>query len=262
MKKNRKTAVAAVLCAAMVLMTGFSTVGAVDISSAEAESTEIVIDSPLGEQTEAQTSASLAPGQEPAINLIDAEKEGDIYAGDYQLLQVDETNQGKLFVNGGSKIVISAQNDRKNMQSLDVWADNACAMIRLKNITSACDTVFGEPQKAEICGYEAVMYDYDILQYRFLEDGVTREHIDTFKGRNYYFYSDNNAYVLMFDTNDETWNEQVKCFEDFIDTLVVEGKANNALSFNTIVIICAAAAIVIVGVVTVLVVKKNKKKAE
>lgn len=262
MKKIRKTAVAAVLCAAMVLMTGVVSVSAAD-NTAETEPTEIILensDAPM--QTQAQAAPELKPGEKPAIELIDSKMDGDTYVGGYQVIQEDVAKQSKLLVNGASKIVISASNNRENMQSLEAWADNACAMLKVKNITSACDTYFSDPVKTEICGFDAIVYNYDILQYQFLEDNVTKEHIDTFKGRNYYIYSDENAYVLMFDTNDETWDEQLKCFEKFVGSLVIEGKSNSALSFEEIVILCASAAIGIVGAVTVLVMNKNKKKAE
>ena len=222
MKKIRIAALAVLLTAAMTL-TGCSSNGDGNAETTEnTSSTQIVIDGndlPAGE--EAMTTRALEEGDTYAIHKINPTTTGDVLAGGYKLIEENEAAQGKLYMNGGSKVVLRAQNYNEDMQDMAIWADNACAMVRIANFTSACDTLFEEPQQVKVCGYDAIMYDYDIIQYEFVDED-TKKQIDTFKGRNYYFYSDKDAYVIMFDTNDETYEEQIKCFEEFVADLEIK----------------------------------------
>ncbi len=209
MKKTIAAAMAALLT--LAIMTG--------CSDNEAQSGSSATDNgPVSSDT--VTTRPLEEGDILAIHKINTKTEGETLPGGYKLVETNEQDQGKLYANGKSKIVIRALNYNTDMQDLAVWADNACAMIRIANITSACDTIFEDPQNTTVCGYDAIMYNYDILQYEFI-DNETKKQIDTYKGRNYYFYSDKDAYVLMFDTNDEDWEEQTKCFDEFIADLEI-----------------------------------------
>ncbi|MBQ8786483.1 MAG: hypothetical protein IJZ61_02480 [Oscillospiraceae bacterium] len=223
MKKIR-FAVLSVLLAASMLMTGCSSGsdGNAEAAGDGSSSTQIVIDGNdmPDDSGEEMTTRPLEEGDILAIHKINPKTTGDVFAGGYKLVDEDEASQGKMYMNGGSRVIIRAQNYKEDMQSLEIWADNACLMISFANVTAACDTVFGDPQKTTVCGYDAIMYDYDVLQYEFLDDG-SKNQTDTFKGRNYYFYSDKDAYVLMFDTNDETYEEQLKCFEEFVADLEI-----------------------------------------
>ena len=257
MKKTGKSTIAAILCAAALLTSGFTTVYASE--AAEGQSTEIAIDELMGAIGNDVETRPLEEGDQWAIDLIDATETDGKLAGDYEMLDYNLAEQGKLYMNNGSKIVIKAFNYNEELQDMATWADNACAMIRIKNITSACDTIFEEPKKTKICGYDAIMYDCDIIQYKFT-DNTTKEVYDTYKGRNYFFYTDKNAYSIMFDTNDETWSNELTNFESFVDSLVVEGKTNESNSSVVIIVVCAAA-VVIAGAVTAVIIGKKKKKS-
>lgn len=266
MKKNIKSMIAAVLCAAAVLASNAATVFATETAPAQAPSedgtytSQIVIDELLNDLGNNYETRPLEEGDQWAIDLIDATDKNGKLPGGYEMLDYNLTEQGKLYMNNGSKIVIKAFNYNEDLQDMATWADNACAMIRIKNITSACDTIFGEPQKTTICGYDAIVYDCDIIQYIFT-DNTTKEIYDTYKGRNYFFYSDKNAYSIMFDTNDETWNSEIANFEKFMESLVVEGVSNEKKT-SPVVIIVICAAVVVAGVITAVVIGKKKKKAE
>lgn len=267
MKKNIKSMIAAVLCAAAVLASNAATVFATETAPAQAPSedgtytSQIVIDGLLNEFGNNYETRPLEEGDQWAIDLIDATETNGKLAGGYEMLDYNLTEQGKLYMNNGSKIVIKAFNYNEDLQDMATWADNACAMIRIKNITSACDTIFGEPEMTKICGYDAIVYDCDIIQYKFI-DNTTKEIYDTYKGRNYFFYSDKNAYSIMFDTNDETWNSEVANFEKFMESLVVDGISNEKKTSPVVIIVICAAAVVAAGVVTAVVIGKKKKKAE
>lgn len=261
MKKNTKSIIAAVLCAATVLASNAATVFATDLAEQEPQETEIEIGELMEGLGNDYETRPLEEGDQWAIDLIDAtEKNGEL-AGGYDFLEYNLAEQGKLYMNGASKVVINAHNYNEDMQALDIWADNACAMIKIKNITAACDTIFSEPKKTKVCGYDAIMYDVEIIQYKFI-DNTTKEVYDTYKGRNYYFYSDKNAYAILFDTNDETWNNEVANFEKFMESLVVDGISNEKKTSPVVIIVICAAAVVAAGVVTAVVIGKKKKKAE
>lgn len=260
MKKHTKSILAAAVCAATVLTSCFTTVYASEAAEGQPQTTEIVIDGLLNGLGEEQTTRPLEEGDKWAIDLIDATENNGELAGGYKMLDYNLTEQGKLYMNEGSKIVVKAFNYNEDLQDMATWADNACAMIKIKNITSACDTVFEEPKKTTICGYDAIMYDCDIIQYKFIDD-TTKEVYDTYKGRNYFFYSDKNAYSIMFDTNDETWSNEITNFESFMDSLVVDGKTNEKEASPIVIIVVCAAAVVIAGIVTAVVIAKKKKKS-
>lgn len=270
MKKHAKSLAAAILCAATVLTTCFTSVYAADegASGGQPQTTEIVIDDLVGELGNDVETRPLEEGDQWAIDLIDpTETDGELPGG-YVYLEYNLENQGKLYMNEGSRIIIRAFNYNEDLQDMETWADNACAMIRIKNITSACDTIFGEPTKTKVCGYDAIVYDCDIIQYYFPEDNTKKEVYDTYKGRNYYFYSDKNAYAIMFDTNDETWDAESANFESFMSSLVVDGNNNDAAtnskadksSVGIIIAVCAVVVIAVVAAAVVIV--KKKKKTE
>ncbi len=221
MKKIKFATLAVLLAAAMTLTACSSNGDGNAVTSESSSSTQAAVDDNdiFGDEA-ALTTRALEEGDILAIHKINPKTTGDVLAGGYKLVQEDEASQGKLYMNGGSKIILRAQNYKEDMMDMATWADNACAMIRIANITSACDTLFNDPQQVKVCGYDAIMYDYDIIQYEFI-DNETKKQIDTFKGRNYYFYSDKDAYVIMFDTNDETYEEQLKCFEEFVADLEI-----------------------------------------
>ena len=110
---------------------------------------------------------------------------------------------------------------------MDVWADNACAILKISNITSAQDTVFEDPEDVKVCGFDGIKYDYQIIQYDFIapEDDPDGEPVKTelyrFNARAYFFYSEQDAYIIMFDTREEDWDTESENFEKFVADLEV-----------------------------------------
>ncbi len=168
----------------------------------------------------------IAEGDDYAINKINNRSPEDSLPGGYALQSYTEEQQGKFFANGKSKIIIRAYNYKEDLQELAIWADQACAITKIANITSACDTNYSEPQNVTVLGFDAIKYDYDIVQYEFVPDENDPEKevkspIGTYKGIAYYFYSDQDAYVIMFDTAEEDWEEQSAAFDEFINDLEI-----------------------------------------
>ena len=44
----------------------------------------------------------------------------------------------------------------------------ACAITKIANITSACDTIYSEPENITYLGFDTIKYDYEIIQYEFV----------------------------------------------------------------------------------------------
>lgn len=239
MKKRNLKKFTAAICAAMLLaaaMSGCSGNNGNDdttdneTSQTEQSGEEATTTVDLGDdfdQEAVMTSRALEEGDDYAINKINNITQGDILPGGYSLQDYSEENQGKLYNNGKSKIVIRAYNYKEDLQDMAIWADNACAMILIANITKACDTVYEDPENVKVCGFDGIRYDYDIIQNDFIADEndpdaeAVKTEIYRYKARGYYFYSEQDAYVITFDTMEEDWEEQVANFEEFVADLEV-----------------------------------------
>lgn len=169
----------------------------------------------------------LEEGDDYAINKINPKSPEGEFKGGYSLTSYDEANQGKLYTNGKSKIVVRAYNYKDDLHDMAAWADQACGVIRISNVLTACDTVFEEPEDAKVCGFDAIKYDYQVIQNKFVdnpddpEGDQIKQEMYRFNARVYYFYSEQDAYVIMFDTHEEDWEEQSKNFEDFVADLEI-----------------------------------------
>lgn len=166
----------------------------------------------------------IAEGDQYAIDKINPRSPEGSFPGDYVLSDYRQESQGKLFANGKSKIVIRAYNYKEDLQDLAIWADQACAIMKISNITSACDTVYSEPENITYMGFDTIKYNYEIIQYEFVSgaDGQEeKQERGRYKGIAYYFYSDQDAYAIMFDTAEENWEEQSVAFEEFISDLEI-----------------------------------------
>lgn len=169
----------------------------------------------------------IAEGDEYAIDKINNKSPEDSLPGEYVLASYSQEQQGKLFANGKAKITIRAYNYKEDLQDLAIWADQACAILKIANITDALDTYFDTPENVKVLGFDAIKYNYELVQYEFLENEDDPEGekikspIGTYKGIAYYFYSDQDAYAIMFDTAEADWDEQSAAFEDFINDLEI-----------------------------------------
>lgn len=172
-----------------------------------------------------QETTTLAEGDDYAINKISNKTEGEEFPGGYKLVNYSEEKQGKHFANNSSKIIIRAINYSEGFPDLAAWADSTSAEIVLSNITyNAMDTKFGDPENVKVCGFDAVRYDCEMIQYTFENDENGEEkkvEVARYMGRNYYFYSEQDAYAIMFDTKKEDWEEQLSKFEEFMADLQI-----------------------------------------
>ncbi|MDE5992121.1 MAG: hypothetical protein K2G87_03630 [Oscillospiraceae bacterium] len=166
----------------------------------------------------------IAEGDQYAIDKINPKSPEGSIKGGYKMSGYEQKNQGKLFANGKSKIVIRAYNYKDDLQDLAVWADQACAIMKIANITAACDTIYGEPENITYMGFDTIKYDYEVIQYEFVSGADGQEEKSErgrYKGIAYYFYSNQDAYAIMFDTAEANWEDQSAAFYDFIADLEI-----------------------------------------
>lgn len=228
MKKQRKKIICGIIAAvcAAALMAGCSDKNPeVGETTAQADSTGTSAPDSYEDMT--ATTRPLEEGDDYAINKITNKTDGEELPGGFKLMDSSEEYQGKLYVNGSSRVLIRSANYVEDFpEDLGTWADRSCAEIVVTNIMSA-DTKFGDPVNTTVCGFNAVMYDYDATPFKFEEnpdnpDGdplkVPTGH---YKGRNYYFYSEQDVYAVMFDTTEENWEAELPNFEKFIADLQV-----------------------------------------
>lgn len=219
----------AAACAA-ALMAGCSgqdgSEGGTTTAASEVQSGETTV--PPEEVEDPFTTTTIAEGDDYAINKLTNKTEGETLPGGYTLVNYDEALQGKHFANGASKIIIRAGNYAESFPDLPTWAESTSAGIVISNITNnAADTIFSDPVETTVCGFDAICYDCEMIYYEFVEDpenpggeNIKSEYARAL-GRNYYFYSDQDVYAIMFDTAKEDWEEQLPKFEEFIADLQV-----------------------------------------
>lgn len=218
----------AAVCAA-ALMAGCSSQddnNSDETSSASVQSNETTVPPDAEEDPFATT--TIAEGDDYAINKLTNKTEGEEFPGGYKLVAYDEELQGKHFVNGFSQVIIRAGNYVESFPDLATWAESTSAGIVISNITNkAADTKFGDAVEATVCGFDAIYYDYEMIYYEFVEDPdnpdgekIKSEYARSV-GRNYYFFSEQDVYAVMFDTAKDDWEEQLPNFEKFIADLQV-----------------------------------------
>ena len=231
MKKNT---VAALLCAfamtaALSGCSGNNNDGSVTADSSSAPQTADDISAATGiagelDEDKMTETRPIAEGDEYAIDKINPRSPEGSFPGGYVLSGYDQSVQGKFFTNGKSQIVIRAYNYKEDLQDLAIWADQACAITKIANITSACDTNYSEPENITYMGFDTIKYDYEIIQYEFISGADGQEEKSErgrYRGIAYYFYSNQDAYAIMFDTAEADWEEQSAAFREFIDDLEI-----------------------------------------
>lgn len=235
MKRNHKRKLTSLICAfaAAAVLAGCNPPDGTDGTDGSAQTTADAAGSESSAVTEIgeglveeinTETRPIAEGDKYAIDKINPKSPEDSIPGGYKMSGYEKEAQGKLFANGKSKIVIRAYNYKEDLQDLAVWADQACAIMKVANITAACDTIYSEPENITYMGFDTVKYDYEVIQYEFVSGADGQEEKSErgrYKGIAYYFYSNQDAYAIMFDTAEANWEEQSAAFYDFIADLEI-----------------------------------------
>lgn len=152
-----------------------------------------------------------------------------------------DNSEGKMYVSPNGSVIVKAQNFKEEFQSLEVFADQGCAAIKLNNMMYQADTEFSEPQKTTVAGFEAIKYDYNITSYIFKyetdsegavvtgEDGqpvITdeKEIYGEYVNRVYYFYSDEDVFYIICESPKTTAEAAAKEFDEIISSVTISKK--------------------------------------
>ena len=152
-------------------------------------------------------------------------------------VKIDD-DEGKLFVSERSSITVKAQNYKEEFMELSKFADQACANVKIGNMMSQADTVFSEPMETKVAGFDAIRYDYDVTAYIFLyeTDADGNQKLDDegkpiltdqkevygkFHDRIYFFYSDEDAFIITMESPDSEKDNVAEEFDRFIENVTI-----------------------------------------
>lgn len=169
--------------------------------------------------------------------------EGDVYAinkftvdplpANYVLAQESQEAQGKLYLNGVSKITVMATNYKEDFQELSVALETACVGMKMNNMLFASDTDFEDVKEITVDGFEALSRDFTITANEFIKenpedegDGV-KTPVAWFKGRIVYFFSEKDVFYCIFETDKDSFDETIKGFEEFVANIKIDENAQN-----------------------------------
>ncbi len=226
-KIKKAMALAAALCIAVTMLSACSNNN--DDNVEEVTTTTEATSDMIGTEGEIQTTRPVAEGDVYAINKF---KVDPIPAG-YQLALKSQEQQGMIYVNGVSKITVMAANYKEDFNTLAEYAETACATLKLTNMLYQTDTEFSTPENATVAGFDAVKYDFDLTVNDVTEEGegenteVIKTPVEWYKSRAYFFYSDEDAYYVIFETEKDDWDANIGGFEEFMANVVIDENAVN-----------------------------------
>ena len=238
-------AFAAALCISASMLSGCNSSG--DGSENAQDSNNPSVTTVPADENAAETTVSI-----PEMHGTRQVAEGDVYAinkftvdplpANYVLAQQSQLNQGKLYLNGVSKITVMACNYKEDFKSLEVAAETACASLKMNNMLLMCDTEFEEPVKTTVAGFDAISRDFLITANTFVKedpeaegDGV-KTPIGWYKSRIVYFFSDKDVYYCIFETTKDDWDKTIGGFEEFVANIKIDESAENT-PMETVVIL-------------------------
>lgn len=154
---------------------------------------------------------------------------------------VIDSAEGKQYVSPNGVIIVKAQNFKEEFQSLEIFADQGCAAIKMNNMMYQADTDFSEPIKTTVAGFDAIMYNYTITSYIYrYETDANGENILNDEGnpiltnerdiygeyvdRVYYFYSDEDVFYVICESSKEKSKAAAAEFDEFISSVKIEKK--------------------------------------
>ena len=215
--------------------TAQTTVTASEAEQSVTEVTPPMQDHPSEEGEDETVSIYFGKQVEKEEDLAIFKISGDIPEG-WDVIKDDK--EAKMYSSNIGSIRIFGQNFKEEFQSLDVFADQGCAGIKVNNMMFQADTEFSDPVKTTVAGFDAIRYDYTVTAYEFLyeteadgsqklnDDGtpiLTNEKIVAGKyyDRVYYFYSDEDAFYIMVECPEPYKDQTDPIFDAFIDSVKV-----------------------------------------
>lgn len=193
--------------------------------------------------TENSSATVISDSETQEIVTIRQVVEGDVYAinkftvpdtlpGDYRVYVKSQEDQGIVYLNDISQIVVRASNYKEDFTDLATYADSGCASIKINNMLDSCDTDFEEPVNTKVAGFDAIYYDYLVTANEFIKENENDEKgvknpVAWYKSRIYYFYSDKDVYYIMFETERDNWEKALPDLEAFVEKITINENAVN-----------------------------------
>jgi hypothetical protein len=128
---------------------------------------------------------------------------------------------------------INGENDKELFQSLDKYAEGSMAALVVNYKYESADLIWEDPVHTTIADYDAVLYNYTIEQTPWVTDSegvvVTDENgvgsaykSRHFTGRAYFFYSETDAYYIIFQCETPDYEECAPEWDQIIANVKVD----------------------------------------
>ncbi|MDR0947266.1 MAG: hypothetical protein LBM87_05955 [Ruminococcus sp.] len=175
------------------------------------------------------TTHSMAENEAFAIDRLSMPSE---LPGNYYYSQKGE-NALTLY-NNLARIDMRAQNHKEDFSpDLSVYAESAMASLAYTNLLYKTDTVIDKVTDTKVAGFDAIEYDFtlEVNEFEFDaegnavidENGNEKKHVAAvYKSIALFFYSETDAYYIIFETTDADFAAQEKLFRDVIDTITID----------------------------------------
>jgi len=175
------------------------------------------------------TLRELEPGDKYAILKVS----GKIPEG-YSLLSDPESPEGRLYRNGEAQIIVAAYNFIENFGTLAEFAEQASVMYALNKLPLMEHIDYKDPVNIKIAGFDAIRYEYDMTIYLWVrdadgnvvkdEDGKeVKEAVGFHKGQLNYFFSDEDAFYIAYESLSDTYDKYLPDFEEFLAGVTISG---------------------------------------
>ena len=208
-----------------------------ETSAAETAMTPAMTNHPVEDPGEEEEEFSVYTGKvvENEADLAIFKISADCPEG-FNVMQDDK--EGKVWASEIGSMSIKAQNYKEEFVELEKFADQGCAGIKVNNMMYQADTIFGEPQKTTVAGFDAIRYDYEIIAYEFLyetnadgsqktdEDGKPiltdeKREVGRYSDRVYFFYSDEDVFYIITESPKDKKADADPVFDKFIESVKV-----------------------------------------
>ncbi|MCL2054951.1 MAG: hypothetical protein FWG90_11040 [Oscillospiraceae bacterium] len=143
-----------------------------------------------------------------------------------------EDDLGRRYANGEASIEIHGANYNENFIELSLYAEDASTYYAVGRKIHLEDLEFEAPVNTSVAGFDAIRYDYLTTANDFardssgnvVKDESGRDVVEPaafFKGRMYYFFSDEDIFYIIFETGSDDWDKNLPEFEEFIASIEI-----------------------------------------
>lgn len=243
MKNNKKTALKfltmiAALCMTAAVFTGCQKDENTD-NTDSATSESVSVNSDTDEDVTVATQRPVAEGDIYAINKFKVKDLPDNYVMSQKSQEDFDQHFRYIIDDGKANMAVYAANYAEDYGTLEDFAGRVRFSMTFNNVLYHCDTEFGESVSVEVGGFTGESCDYTITQNIFEtdENGETYKDEDGndiktpvawYKGRLYFFFTDNDAFYFSVESTDDYWETALADFEkNILPNIYIDENAEN-----------------------------------